>query len=281
LRESGGEEVPSFFCFLHRKFHHEDISQTPEKENPMKTRSLATALIIAMGASFSARATGTDDQIETAAKNSYTFKHYLKHDDVKVHSKDGSVMLTGSVKWGSHKMLAEETVAELPGVTGVDNEIKVKGTEPAENSDAWIFTKVKTMLLFHSNVTAKTDVTVKDGIVTLRGKADNAAERDLTTEYVKDVEGVKDVHNNMTVTGSTDTTMRKIGQNIDDATITAEVKMTLWDHSSTSATGTKVTTNGGVVTLTGHADNAAEKDLATELVSHIDGVKNVVNNMTY
>lgn len=247
----------------------------------MKTRFLATALMIALAASFSTRASGTDDQIESAAKASYTFTHYLKHDDVKVQSKDGAVALTGSVKWSSHKMLAEQTVAELPGVVRVDNLIEVKGKQPAENSDAWIFTKVKTVLLFHSDVSAKTDVTVKDGIVTLRGKADNAAERDLTTEYVKDVEGVKDVHNEMTVAGSSENTLQKAGRNIDDATITAEVKMVLWDHSSTSATNTKVTTQDGVVAVSGKADNAAEKDLVTELVSHIDGVKSVVNNMTY
>jgi len=44
-----------------------------------------------------------------------------------------------------------------------------------------------------------TEVLAKDGTITLRGKADSAAQKDLTTEYAKDVEGVKDVKNEMTV----------------------------------------------------------------------------------
>ena len=60
--------------------------------------------------------------------------------------------------------------------------------------------KVKTALLFHRNVRAtKTDVNVKDGIVSLSGEASSMAQKELTTEYAKDVEGVKEVKNEMTV----------------------------------------------------------------------------------
>ena len=41
----------------------------------------------------------------------------------------------------------------------------------------------------------KTEVDVKYFIVTLRGDAASKAQKALTTEYVKDVEGVKDVNN--------------------------------------------------------------------------------------
>jgi len=71
-----------------------------------------------------------------------------------------------------------------------------------------------------------------------------------------------------------------MGENIDDASITAQAKMTLLFHRSTSAGNTKVETNGGIVTLSGKARNAAEKDLAAKLVTDINGVKSVVNNMT-
>ena len=68
-------------------------------------------------------------------------------------------------------------------------------------------------------------------------------------------------------------------EKIDDASITAQVKMTLLFNRSTSALKTKVETHDGVVTLTGTAKNTAEKDLATKLASDINGVENVVNNM--
>ena len=120
----------------------------------------------------------------------------------------------------------------------------------------------------------------KDGIVTLKGAADNQAQKDLTTEYAKDVDGVKDVQNEMTVSKPAKKTHNTVGEKIDDASITALVKMTLLYHRSTSALHTKVETKHGVVRLTGEAKNASAKELATKFVRDVHGVKIVKNQMT-
>ncbi len=53
-------------------------------------------------------------------------------------------------------------------------------------------------MLYPRNVSGtKTEVYVKDGIVTLKGEAANQAQKDLTTEYAKDIDGVKGVQNEM------------------------------------------------------------------------------------
>jgi osmotically-inducible protein OsmY len=124
-----------------------------------------------------------------------------------------------------------------------------------------------------------TGVDVKDGIVTLRGDATSQAQKELTTEYAKDVEGVKDVNNEMVVSWPSKKTPT-VGETIDDASITAQVKMTLLFHRSTSAVNTKVETKRGVVTLYGKAGNAAELNLATKLSNDVNGVKSVNNRMT-
>jgi osmotically-inducible protein OsmY len=241
--------------------------------------TLLAAAVAMLVTSMPVLASGMDDRIETSAKKSYVFKTYLKSDDIKVESKDGVVTLTGTVGEESHKSLAQETVASLPGVKSVDNRLGVKGERPAENSDAWLVTKVKTTLLFHSNVSAMTEVSANNGIVTLRGEAASQAEKDLTTEYAKDIEGVKDVNNEMTVSGAPKK-KATMGDKFDDASITAQVKMALLSHRSTSAVHTKVETKNGVVTLSGKAENAAEIDLVTKYVSDIKGVKRVNNKMT-
>ena len=226
-------------------------------------------------------ASKTDDRIESSAKKSYNFKTYLKDDDIKIQSKDGVVTLTGTVAEESHKSLAKETVAGLPGVKSVDNKLEVKGTPPPENSDAWLHDKVKATLLFHRSVSAsKTEVYVKDGIVTLRGNATSQAQKELTAEYARDVEGVKDVNNEMGVSKTSKTTYEKVREDIDDASITAQVKLTLLFHRSTSALNTTVATKRGVATVGGKARNAAEKDLVTKLVNDLNGVKSVKNRMT-
>ena len=128
----------------------------------------------------------------------------------------------------------------------------------------------------------------KDGVVTLHGHANSSAQMDLATEYAKDVKGVKEVKNEMTVSAAAikpkEQTMGQrigvIGEKVDDASITGLVKMTLLYHRSTSAINTLVETNDGLVNLGGMARNAAEKDLVTQVVSDVYGVKVVVNNMT-
>jgi len=244
----------------------------------------ALALIAATGALFittSLRASETDDRIESSARKSHVFKSYLKDDSIKTESKDGAVTLTGTVASNSHKSLAEDTVESLPGVKSVDNQLKVKDKSHAEHSDGWVSTKVKTTLLFHRNVSASgTDVYVKDGIVSLRGVANSMAQKELTTEYAKDVEGVKEVKNEMTVAKTPAKPDETLAEKIDDASITAQVKSSLASHRSTSAIKTKVKTMDGVVTVSGVAKNAAEKTLVTKLVNDIDGVISVVNSMT-
>jgi osmotically-inducible protein OsmY len=248
----------------------------------MKTIYKLVVMMVAAVAMLALSATvyaSKDSRIESSAKQSYVYKTYLQNDDINIQSKDGAVTLTGTVSEESHKALAQETVASLPGVKSVDNRLEIKGTPPPKNSDAWITTKVKTMFLFHRNVSAMTEVDTKNGIVTLQGKANSMAQKDLTTEYAKDVEGVKGVNNEMTV-GKISEKKQTVGGKIDDASITAQVKMTLLYHRSTSALNTSVTTKRGVVTLTGKAKNAAEKDLAAKFANDVKGVKGVNNQMT-
>jgi len=243
--------------------------------------ALLAATSVLLVTSTSVRASSTDSRIESSAAKSYVFKTVLKNDSITTESKDGVVTLTGTVADANHKSLAQDTVAGLPGVVSVDNQLQVSGEQPAEHSDTWISWKVKSALLFHRNVSATgTDVDVKDGIVTLTGQASSLAQRDLTTEYAKDVDNVKGVKNDMTIAQTPATPDATISDKIDDASITAEVKSSLLSHSSTSAMRTTVSTTDGVVTVGGVAKNEAEKSLVTKLATDINGVTSVINNMT-
>jgi hyperosmotically inducible protein len=249
--------------------------------NPLLTTKalMGTAgIIFAAGVPMSA--SEVDDKIEASARSSYNFKNYLKDDAIKVSSNQGVVTLTGTVAHDYHKSLAQETVASLPGVKRVDNQLTVTGNQPAEHSDAWITTKVKATLLFHKNVSGTgTEVNTSGGVVTLTGKADSKAQRELTSEYAKDVEGVKEVKNDLVV-GSHPASTRNFSDKVDDASITAQVKTALLFHNSTRALATRVETKDGAVTLHGEARSGAERDLVTKVVEDIRGVKRVQNKMS-
>jgi hyperosmotically inducible protein len=244
----------------------------------MKTYTQIALILAATLPVASFASTSTDGKIEDAAKASYNYRTVLE-DHVKVKANDGVVTLTGTVQDNDDKALAEDTVSNLPGVVRVDNQIEVKSDVP-EHSDAWIALKIRSELLVKANVSAtSTKVDVKDGMVTLTGTVQNLAQKDLTEAYVKDIDNVRAVKNELVVQApaSGDATASEV---MDDASITSQVKYALLSHRSTSALSTKVTTNDAVVSITGVAGSDAEKALVTKLAQDTRGVKSVVNNMT-
>lgn len=229
------------------------------------------------------------DHIESTVRKSYVFKSFLKGDDIHMLYENGVVTLTGTVTDESHKSLARETVACLPGVQQVENRLEKNGQIPEENSDAWLVARVKSILWFHQNVNATAiEIIAKDGIVTLRGEAASVGQKKLIAEYARDVQGVKKVRNEIAVLTATPSAAQKpmiqspkaMSEAIDDASITALVKTTLLYHQSTSSLGIVVDTKDGVVKLEGTARNWPEKYLISKLVIDVHGVKMVFNNMT-
>lgn len=239
---------------------------------------VSTALVLVGGLPL--QASDLDSRIESSAKSSYNFKTHLKDDNIKVESSKGVVTLTGTVAFEFHKSLAQETVSGLPGVKSVDNKLTVVGDQPSEHSDGWISMKVKGALAFRKNVSARdTEVHTQNGVVSLSGTADSEAQKQLTGEYAKDVEGVTEVRNELVVSRP-EKTRRTLGEKVDDISITAQIKTALVLHKSTHPVDTKVSTKNGVVTLHGEAHNEAEKELVTKLAYDTEGVKFVRNRMT-
>lgn len=249
----------------------------------MKTKSLSLLVaFLAVPLSLCA-SSAVDRKIEDAAKASYNYRTVLEN-HVAVNANEGIVTLTGVVQDNDEKALAVDTVENLPGVMGVKNEITIKPTMP-EHSDAWMAFKIRSRLLVKANVSAATTtVAAKDGLVTLGGTADNVAQKDLTEVYAKEIDGVKTVKNEIVVKAPLAATgelkPETVGEKIDDASITTQVKYALLSHKATSALKTKVSTDDGVVVLSGSAASDAEKSLATKLAQDVRGVKSVTNNMT-
>jgi len=239
---------------------------------------IMTSAALTLAGGLPLLASSSDHRIETSARSSYNFKVYLKDDNIKVVSAGGAVTLTGTVSQEYHKSLAQETLNGLAGVRSVDNQLVVVGDQPTEHSDKWITMKVKTALTFHKNVSAtETEVTTQNGVVTLTGTAGSEAKKELTGAYAMDVEGVTSVRNDLAVAGKPH---EGLGEKVDDASITAQIKTSLLFRKSTHSLSTRVRTRAGVVTLHGEARNLAEKDLATKVAEDIKGVKAVHNRMT-
>jgi len=69
------------------------------------------------------------------------------------------------------------------------------------------------------------------------------------------------------------------GQNVDDATITTQVKAKLAGERASNLTRVSVATADGTVALTGIVPTAADKARAEEITRQVKGVRSVMNGL--
>lgn len=245
---------------------------------PPRNALRPAALVLA--AAVAVLATETDERIVAAAKGSYNFRTYLKDDAITVVAKNGAVTLTGTAQNAFRRALAEETVAGLPAVKSVNNQLNVRDEPGGITPDSTLRGRVQAALLLHRDLSlARTRVEVSNGVVTLQGEADSEAQKKLAGDYVKGLDGVLRVDNEMTVGGGAHARRKEIRKKIDDASITAQIKMALLFNRATSALNTRVKTENGVVTLTGKARTRAERDLVTRIARNVEGIRAVRNKL--
>ena len=162
-----------------------------------------------------------DAWIDGKAEATLLFNGNLDSFDINTDVKDGNVVLTGKVENSVDKKLAEELIANIDGVSSVDNKLTVvadndmheemsddvedtvdEGT--SELTDAKIATVIKTRLLMDTDISGfDINVDVENGVVMLTGEVDSDAERDLAVEIAKNASDVKSVESDLRVVTKT------------------------------------------------------------------------------
>lgn len=263
--------------------------------------SIALALGTTGGMAAAESQTFTDARQETQIWTTYALNPHLRANDLKVSVVNGKATITGNVEEEVNKELAKEIALGVSGIDSVDNQIVVKpdyappkaGTERSYGvmvDDATITAAVKSKLLWSKQADGMTThVKTHSGKVTLTGNADSQADKDLAGRLALNTNGVVSVDNQLVVDAakskpvdSAKSTAKAAGDNMADSWITTKVKSTLMYSSNVSSSDISVSTNAGIVTLSGVVDSGAERDLAIELAQNVRGVKSVQStNLRY
>lgn len=150
-----------------------------------------------------------DASITAAVKSKLVWSKHTDGQTTEVETNGGTVTLTGTAESAKAKLAAERLALNTNGVVAVSNQLVVSTAAPSmtdkaksstaqagrEIADSWITTKVKSTLLYSSNVKGSdVEVTTKGGVVTLGGKLGSGAERALAVELADNVRGVKSVN---------------------------------------------------------------------------------------
>jgi hyperosmotically inducible periplasmic protein len=113
-------------------------------------------------------------------------------------------------------------------------------------------------------------------VVQLSGFADSVSQKNRAGYIASQVSGVESVKNNITVKKSTSETA---GQYIDSSVLTAKVMAQLANDPYVKSLPIKVKSYKNTVQLSGFVDSYSQKRRAAYVVSQIDGVESVKNNL--
>jgi hyperosmotically inducible protein len=270
------------------------------KERVMKPVNFLFALLVILACCTNALAAekNLSQSIDDAQKEgriyaSYALNRHLNPFEFKVTVDGNKAIINGVVEEAIDKELAEQIALNVSGITKVENQIVVNESAPRAKTvtksgqsfgtaveDATITASVKSKLLWNKN-TEGLDIHVetKNGLVTLSGKTNTGASKDLAGYLAANTDGVRDVDNQLAVTSkettSTGATLSKADKEVSDAWITTKVKSSFMYSKNVSARDITVNTEGGVVSLSGVVDADSEKELAIDLAKNVRGVKEV------
>lgn len=142
--------------------------------------------------------------------------------------------------------------------------------------DSVVTTKVKTALLNDPDVKSfDFKVETRKGEVQLSGFVDNQAQLDRAIAVTRAVAGVSSVQNSVSLKGSAAT----IGNKVDDAIVTTEVKAALIADATIKSLDIAVVTRKGEVQLSGFVDNQTQIERAIGVARGVSGVQSVSNQM--
>jgi len=244
-----------------------------------------------------------DAWITTSLQGRFYADDAVRGRNVNVSTENGVVTLRGTVDSETARTRAVAIAREVDGVTNVQDQLRVDtamatadpnrprvaedqptGTTGGTDTTrpGWITTKIQAQYFIHPEIKPwNIDVTTaNNGVVTLEGEVDSDDDKAEAVRIARSTEGVSRVEDRLRVRGEAATaTPDAATVERPDVWLTAKVQSKYFLDDEVKGRDIDVTTNNGVVTLTGRVDNEAEKRQALALARNTAGVKQVVDRL--
>ena len=218
-----------------------------------RSLTFGALLVVASSAAAQDRPASTvvkDAWITTQVQAKYFGDSVVKGRNIDVDTTGGVVTLTGEVSSAAERQRAVARAKEVDGVARVVDRLTIGRSEKGTVGD---------------HAADKADKAAD--------KADKAADKTKAkADAAKDKADAK--------ADKAGDKADRIGDEISDAWITTKVQSKYYLDTDVKGLQIDVTTNGGVVTLTGKVANAAERQKALALAKSTDGVKQVIDKLT-
>lgn len=191
--------------------------------------------------------------------------------NIKVEVTDSRVILTGTVPSYSDRWQAEDDAYSIPGVSYVDNRLRVSPSTFPIPSDEDIRGRVENVLNWNPTIDAsRIDVATVNGVVKLTGAVDSCWQKKRAGYLASNVSGVIDVSNLLKVEPLARTT---------DEDIKRDIEESLARNAYVDPGNVEVRVRDGVVTLSGTVDDYLAYRTAEDIANYTSGVIEVNNDL--
>jgi osmotically-inducible protein OsmY len=192
--------------------------------------------------------------------------------EVAVSVDGGRVTLRGTVGSQHERRAACKAAKRVHGVTDVRDELRVKLMSDCSRPDAELRGMALQALVWNGQVPDEgIEVTVKDGRITLTGHVEWQYQRDEAETAVANLIGVVGVSNEIEVVPTPPTPS--------EPDVRTRITEALTRSAQVEASGIRVTTSPGTVTLEGSVSSMVERDAAMAAAWAAPGVSEVEDRL--
>lgn len=194
----------------------------------------------------------------------------LDTENLRVAVHEGIVTLLGHVPSYAQKQAVEASIAPLPGVKGVANELTVRLPPEHERSDEALAQVARNELRHTVQVPeAPIAVEVQDGCLILTGTVDWDFQRRRAERALRYLVGLKNIHNRL-----------EVRPHAAPANLQQQIRRALDRHAQDGGQRIQVEVDEGAVTVSGTVGSWTARDQIEELIWALPGVTAVDNQIT-
>ena len=205
-------------------------------------------------------------------KTSSSGTRVIRATDVGVEVTAGIVTLSGTVDSWTARLAAQEAAHRVTGVLDVANDIQVKLPGSHQRSDTDIAQAVRHALEWDVLVPQEQiRTTVTNGVVMLEGRVDFSSQFDDAARCIRNLAGVREVQNRITVEPSS--------APVAPQTVRRAIDSALGRHAEHAAKHVQIAIAGDRVILSGEVPSWAERNAVEGAVRGTPGVRQVDNHV--
>lgn len=176
--------------------HVSSLNEKWEAESAAQRVGGVKALAVEIDVKLPGSSARTDSDIARSARNVLDWMNYLPKDSVRITVEQGWITLKGEVDWAFQKECAQSSLRSLTGVTGVSDQILLKG----KVSITSVKSDIEVALQRRAHAEAQDILVSVEGTeVTLAGTVHSLSERSLARRTAWSTPGVHRVVDHMTV----------------------------------------------------------------------------------